>query len=141
MSKLPSAVQDLMALIFNQEYFANTMTSFNYDANKMPLGKLSKNAISRGYQALKSLAELLNDHSLAASEYNLSYSEATEYLSNQFYSFIPHAFGRNTPPVIRSDEMLQKEVELLQSLGMSFIRSFVVKSSTITLANICSQVT
>lgn len=117
------------------------MTSFNYDANKMPLGKLSKNAISRGYQALKSLAELLNDHSLAASEYNLSYSEATEYLSNQFYSFIPHAFGRNTPPVIRSDEMLQKEVELLQSLGMSFIRSFVVKSSTITLANICSQVT
>ena len=88
----------------------------NYDANKLPLGKLSKATITRGYQALKDLSALLNDTSLAASKYSMSFPAAAEQLSNLYYSYIPHSFGRNRPPVIQHDDMLKKEVDLMDSL-------------------------
>ncbi|KAK1724167.1 poly polymerase catalytic domain-containing protein [Colletotrichum acutatum] len=116
-SSLPQPVQDLMGLIFNQQYFREAMTSMNYDANKLPLGKLSKNTILRGFQVLKDLAALFNDSTLADSEYHMSVPAATEHLSNSYYSLIPHAFGRNRPPIIGSGAMLKKEVDLLDSLS------------------------
>ncbi|KAK4463012.1 putative poly polymerase 2 [Cladorrhinum samala] len=116
-STLKPAVQDLMQLIFNQQFFANAMSSMNYDANKLPLGKLSKATITRGFQSLKDLAALLDDNTLAQSEYNLPYNKAVEQLSNTFYSLIPHDFGRNRPPVINSSQMVKKEIELLESLS------------------------
>jgi poly [ADP-ribose] polymerase len=114
---LEPAVQKLMQLIFNQQYFDATMSSLNYDANKMPLGKLSKATITRGFQALKDLSALIDDPTLAASTYGTAYGPAVEQLSNSFYSLIPHAFGRNRPPVIQDQQMLKKEIELLESLS------------------------
>ncbi|KAI1754104.1 poly polymerase catalytic domain-containing protein [Xylaria castorea] len=116
-SKLSKPVQALMQLIFNQEYFTNAMTDLNYDSAKLPLGKLSKATISRGFQALKDLSSLLDDPSLAASQYGTSFPEAAEQLSNAFFTIIPHAFGRNRPPVIQNQPALKKEIELLESLG------------------------
>ena len=116
-STLSQPVQDLMALIFNQQYFAATMTDLNYDVNKLPLGKLSKFTITRGYQALKDLSALIDDPALAQSEYGTSYQAATEHLSNAFYSLIPHAFGRNRPPIIQDQTMLDREIDLLDSLS------------------------
>ncbi|CAK3869542.1 Poly [ADP-ribose] polymerase 2 [Lecanosticta acicola] len=113
---LKAPVKSLMELIFNQQYMADTMIHLNYDSEKLPLGKLSKATIGRGFQTLKSLSELLDDQSLAQSEHDLPYQDALEQLSNRFYSFIPHAFGRNRPPVISDNNMLKREVELLESL-------------------------
>ncbi|KAM0248132.1 hypothetical protein ACHAQJ_009577 [Trichoderma viride] len=110
-------VKSLMELIFNQQYFQATMTSLNYDANKLPLGKLSKATITRGFQQLKDLAALMDDASLATSKWNTTVSNATEMLSNMYYSIIPHAFGRNRPPIIRDNALLKKEIELLESLS------------------------
>lgn len=107
---LPTPTQELMKLIFNQSYFDATMTALNYDANKLPLGKLSKGTIARGFQALKDLSVLL-DKSDADSRAQV------EELSNLYYSVIPHAFGRNRPPVIRDDGSLKREIELLESLS------------------------
>jgi poly [ADP-ribose] polymerase len=107
---LEAPVQELMKLIFNQSYFDATMTALNYDANKLPLGKLSKGTIARGFQALKDLSILLDnpDPNIRAQ---------AETLSNLFYSVIPHAFGRNRPPVINTIAVLKKEIELLESLS------------------------
>ncbi len=116
-SKLSKPVQALMQLIFNQEYFTNAMSDLNYDSAKLPLGKLSKAMISRGFQALKDLSALLDDPSLAASQYGTSFPQAAEQLSNLFFTIIPHSFGRNRPPVIQTQTMLKKEIELLESLG------------------------
>jgi hypothetical protein len=115
-STLEPAVQQLMQLIFNQQYFNAAMSSLNYDANKLPLGKLSKATITRGFQALKDLSALIDDHSLAAN-YGMAYGPAVEQLSNTFYSLIPHAFGRNRPPVINDQSMVKTEIELLESLS------------------------
>ncbi|KAK5132053.1 hypothetical protein LTR08_000390 [Meristemomyces frigidus] len=107
-STLAPPVRSLMELVFNQTFFDAAFTSMNYDANKLPLGKLSKTTITRGFQALKDLAAALNDPTRGGE---------TEDLSNMYYSLIPHAFGRNRPPVIRGIELLKKEVELLESLS------------------------
>ncbi|EAQ82970.1 hypothetical protein CHGG_10788 [Chaetomium globosum CBS 148.51] len=116
-SKLEPAVQQLMGLIFNQQYFNAAMSSLNYDAKKLPLGKLSKATITRGFQTLKDLSALIDDPTSAQTTYGMAYGSAVEQLSNTFYSLIPHAFGRNRPPVIGSQAMLKSEIELLESLS------------------------
>jgi len=93
------------------------MDSLNYDANKLPLGRLSKHTIMRGFSALKDLSVLLNNLSLAQSSYQLSPQGAIEYLSNMYYSYIPHSFGRTRPPIISSDHMIKREIELMESLS------------------------
>jgi poly [ADP-ribose] polymerase len=65
---------------------------------------------------LKELSDLIDDQSLAASMYETTVAQATENLSNAYYSTIPHSFGRNRPPIINSNEMLKREIELLESL-------------------------
>ena len=35
------------------------MTDANFEANKMPLGKLSKETIKKGYQVLKQIEEVI----------------------------------------------------------------------------------
>lgn len=116
-SKLPLPVQKLMEFIFNPTFVDATMADLNYDAKKLPLGKLSKNTITRGFQTLKDLMELFDDQSLAQERYNMAYAPAVESLSNQYYSVIPHAFGRNRPPVIANEGMLRRELDLLESLS------------------------
>jgi poly [ADP-ribose] polymerase len=114
---LPQQVRQVMELIFNQNFFNATMSSLNYDANKLPLGKLSKATILRGFQQLKDLAALMDDPALSMSQWNMSVAAATEHLSNTYYSLIPHAFGRNRPPIINNEAHLKKEIELLESLS------------------------
>lgn len=113
---LEPPVRALLELIFNQQYVAATMNSLNYDANKLPLGKLSKTTITRGFQALKNLSALLDNASLAV-DYDMSAQAATEHLSNLYYSLIPHSFGRDRPPIIYSVDQLKREIELLESLS------------------------
>lgn len=56
-SKLDPKVQDLIRLIFDMKMMAKQMKEIGYDAKKMPLGKLAKKSISKGYEILKSLME------------------------------------------------------------------------------------
>ncbi|KAI9837348.1 MAG: hypothetical protein M1819_000422 [Sarea resinae] len=116
-STLPEPVQHLMELIFNRSFMSNAMADFSYDANKLPLGKLSKRTISNGFEALKEIAELLGNSSLASSRYSVSYQMALETLCNRFYTTIPRSFGRNRPPLIDRDSHLKREIDLLESLS------------------------
>jgi poly [ADP-ribose] polymerase 2/3/4 len=127
-STLPLPVQNLMELIFNDQFFAATMQDLNYDKNKLPLGKLSKRTLQQGYQALKSLSEEMGDLDYVSSLTTQSGQRIIE-LSNLYYTLIPHAFGRRVPPVIRSYEMLKKEVELLESLSDMSIAQTIMKDA------------
>ncbi|GKT41302.1 poly [ADP-ribose] polymerase 2-B [Colletotrichum spaethianum] len=87
----------------------------------------NKNTILRGFQALKDLGALFNDPTLADSKYSMTVPAATEHLSNLYYTLIPHAFGRNRPPIIRSGDMLKKEIDLLDSLSDMKVASDLMK--------------
>ena len=104
----PNPFADLMGLIFNASYITGTLAELDYDAEKMPLGKLSKKTVLQGYEVLKDLSILIGDSS--------SDGETIANLSNRYFSLIPHAFGRNRPPVISRPDMVKKEVTLLENL-------------------------
>jgi poly [ADP-ribose] polymerase len=128
-SKLPEPVQQLIAFIFNQQHFYSTMAQMSYDANKLPLGKLSKRTLQNGFQILKDLSELINNQSLAMSKYSMSYGAATQELSNRYFTIIPHVFGRNRPPVINVPELMKKEIDLLENLTDMEIANTIMKQS------------
>lgn len=119
-SKLTKPVQNLIELIFNQNYQQEALNAMNYDNEKMPLGKLSKGTISRGFQALKELAALID---------NPTTSAEIEQVSNRYYSVIPHAFGRNRPTIINNNQLLKREIELLESLSDMKEASDMLKAS------------
>lgn len=129
---LDKPIRDLVELIFNQTYFTQTMQSFNYDANKLPLGKLGRTTITRGFQALKDLSAVLNDPDVANRDHNMTATKAIQHFSNMYYSVIPHSFGRNRPPVINALNMLKREVEMLESLSDMKAASDIIKAETDT---------
>ncbi|KAH7459637.1 hypothetical protein FOMA001_g19893 [Fusarium oxysporum f. sp. matthiolae] len=108
---------EVVANFHRRQRFRITISVLKYDAIKLPLGKLSDTTITRGFQQLKDLAALIDDPAVASSKWNMGFAEATEHLSNTYYSFIPHRFGRKQPPIIRDDILLKKEIELFQSLS------------------------
>lgn len=122
-SNLTKPVQRLMELIFNQQYFAASLNEMSYDAQKLPLGKLSKRTLMMGYEKLKALADLIGD------TYAPGRQVAIAEMSDAYYTVIPHVFGRNRPPVIGSDDRLKKEIALLESLSDMEIANALMKES------------
>ncbi|OAA72364.1 poly polymerase 2 ADP-ribosyltransferase 2 [Cordyceps fumosorosea ARSEF 2679] len=125
---LDDSTKALMEMIFNNSFMQATLAELNYDANKLPLGKLSKATILRGFEQLKSLSDLFDDNALAASRWNMTVPAATEHLSNTYYSLIPHDFGRQRPPIISDERRLKREVELLESLSDMKIAADLMKA-------------
>ncbi|XP_053492698.1 protein mono-ADP-ribosyltransferase PARP3 isoform X1 [Ictalurus furcatus] len=105
---LGDATQRLIKLIFNNDMFKEAMESMNLDIKKMPLGKLSKHQIAKGFDALDEIAEAIKKKS----------NEGTlAELTSKFFTIIPHNFGRNRPPVIKDDDILQNKKEMLLVLA------------------------
>ena len=78
-SKLPRQTQRLMELIFNQNHFNAVLESIGYNANKLPLGKLSKATLKQGFEYLKELASLIKHPTLAQNKYGLSQAEVSSF--------------------------------------------------------------
>ncbi|KAJ4389019.1 hypothetical protein N0V93_006481 [Gnomoniopsis smithogilvyi] len=119
---LDDSVQKLMQFIFDDRLFAATMLDMNYDNEKLPLGKLSKASIMRGFSTLKDLSAMIQS---SGADPN---SVAIESTSNLFYSLIPHAFGRRRPPVINNLALVKKEIELLEALADMKDAATIMKS-------------
>ncbi|PGH29060.1 poly [ADP-ribose] polymerase [[Emmonsia] crescens] len=126
---LSRPVQELVGLIFNQQYMLSTMASMSYDAKKLPLGKLSKRTLMSGFQVLKDLSEMVANPSIAMQKYNQPFGFAAELLSNQYFTLIPHVFGRSRPPVIGSLDLIKREVELLETLTDMEIANEIMKDA------------
>lgn len=106
-SRLPVPTQNLLKLIFNEDHFDAALRSIGYDSDELPLGKLGKQALRKGFEHLQNIADLLNDISLAQTVHSMSFpavrimiklclqatelidSQAIESLTNQYYSTIP----------------------------------------------------
>ncbi|KAJ5766152.1 uncharacterized protein N7511_003768 [Penicillium nucicola] len=128
-SALSKPIQSLMKFIFNNNHVLEALAAMSYDAKKMPLGKLSKRSMTNGFLVLKELSELLAAPATANATYGLSYMDAIEYLSDRYYTLIPHVFGRNRPPTIASNEQIKKEVELLEALTDMDVTNEIMKDN------------
>ncbi|KAL3475538.1 poly polymerase catalytic domain-containing protein [Aspergillus californicus] len=113
---LSEDVQRVLGLIF-QKTVLSTTSSTLYDARKLPIGRLSKDTLLEGYNALQSLSDLIQSPLLSRSKYWTSFETATAKLSSEYLSIIPHRFGQNKPPVLCTPQHIQKELELLDELA------------------------
>ncbi|KAJ3004155.1 hypothetical protein NUW54_g4948 [Trametes sanguinea] len=57
------------------------------------------------------------------------FQQAVNDLTNEYYSIIPHVFGRGRPIVINSIERLRTELELVEALGDMTVASEVIESA------------
>lgn len=105
---LDAPTQSLMKLIFDNDMFKDAMKSFDIDVKKMPLGKLSKTQIAKGFECLEELEEALKKKKP---------KNTLNALSSKFYTLIPHDFGRRIPPTIDNAETLRQKMDMLLVLG------------------------
>jgi poly [ADP-ribose] polymerase len=84
-----------------------TMVELQIDVKKMPLGKLSKKQINKGYEILKEVEDILSKPS---SNTNAKLIDC----SNRFYTLIPHDFGFKLPAIINNKKVLEAKLEMLE---------------------------
>jgi poly [ADP-ribose] polymerase len=76
-------VKKLLEFIFDLKLMNQQMKEIGYDANKMPLGKISQNMIKNGYDILCKIEAVIRGE-----------TKGDLYeLSSSFYTIIPHNFG------------------------------------------------
>lgn len=92
-------MQDLICMLFDIDAMKRTMVEFELDLTKMPLGKLSKKQIEQAYSVLSQTQNLLNNNETQEAKF--------VDISNQFYTLIPHDFGRKSPPIINNHELIK----------------------------------
>jgi len=107
---LPEQLQSLIELMCNKQLLKDTLIEMDVDIEKFPLGKLSQTQVDVGYAMLGQLQDaIIGDLP--------NKKEKLTFLSNQFYTSIPHNFGMRKPPLIDSLELLKQKIEMLDVLG------------------------
>lgn len=76
-SELPIQTQRLMELIFNESHFNSVLEQIGYNADKLPLGKLGKPTLKKGFEHLQELASLIKNPSLSQTKYGKSQREVS----------------------------------------------------------------
>jgi len=123
---LEKRLQATVQLIFNHDMFKEGLKELGLDVDKMPLGKLSKTQVDKGTKILEDL------------EKALEHGKSKEYgtLTSQYYTTVPHNFGRTKPPVIATKEQLQKEFTMLNALNDIVIGVQASKNTVKTASNV-----
>lgn len=108
-SYLEPRLKSLIDLIFDSNMLARSMLDLKIDIKRMPLGKLNRSLIMKGYGVLKEIETVL-----------LSTDDTQRFklpsLSSQFYTLIPHDFGRTVPEAIDNFSLLKLKMRQLETL-------------------------
>ncbi|KAG3014652.1 hypothetical protein PC119_g12059 [Phytophthora cactorum] len=111
-SRLPTEVQDFLTLVADHTElsYAYTVTDelLGDAIMKLPLGRLSKTTIKRGYETLEEIYEALRSRQVSRARLS--------NLSSHFYSLIPH---HSRLEVIDTMVKLGKKVQLMAEVGAS----------------------
>ncbi|CEG48226.1 poly polymerase catalytic domain containing protein [Plasmopara halstedii] len=123
-STLHETIQDVLKLICDADLITQEMANMNLDLKRLPLGKLSKTQISQGYALLQQLSQALNEieelnkiNTETKPSARRSRARHSSRLSSDFYTLIPHNFGRNLPPMIDSLDEVKLKIDLLEVLA------------------------
>ncbi|XP_009617761.1 poly [ADP-ribose] polymerase 1 isoform X1 [Nicotiana tomentosiformis] len=107
-SKLAPPLIELMKMLFNVETYRAAMMEFEINMSEMPLGKLSKRNIQKGFEALTEIQNLLSgtNHDPAVKETLLVDA------SNRFFTVIPSIH----PHVIKDEDDFKLKIKMLEAL-------------------------
>jgi len=105
-SALPKQTQELINLIFDLDMFKQQMAKFELNVKELPLGKLSLVQINKGFAVLEKISAAIN-----------SGGGNFQALCSEFYTVIPHSFGRQVPPIFKDAESVQNKKDMLSVLS------------------------
>ncbi|CAK9216513.1 unnamed protein product [Sphagnum troendelagicum] len=106
-SKLHPRVINLMRMLFDIETYKAAMMEFEINMSEMPLGKLSKRHIEKGYQVLTEIQNIMAKDELSAVKDGLLVDA-----SNRFFTLIPTVH----PSVISDHTILKSKIGMLEAL-------------------------
>ncbi|KAG6785819.1 hypothetical protein NC652_005430 [Populus alba x Populus x berolinensis] len=107
-SKLAPPLVELMKMLFDVETYRAAMVEFEINMSEMPLGKLSKNNIQKGFEALTEIQNLLSSNAHDPSIKESLIIDA----SNRFFTVIPSFH----PHAIRDEDDFKSKVKMLDAL-------------------------
>ncbi|KAF5732644.1 hypothetical protein HS088_TW17G00174 [Tripterygium wilfordii] len=95
--------------------------ALGYNAKRLPLGKLSKSTIMKGYDVLRRIADFIDQPDKGK----------LEQLSGEFYTIIPHDFGfrKMSEFIIDNSYTLKSKLEMLEALGQIEVAASSFKDS------------
>ncbi|XP_048538194.1 poly [ADP-ribose] polymerase 2-like [Triticum urartu] len=108
-TKLETQTARFISVICDISMMKQQMMEIGYNAEKLPLGKISKSTIRKGYSILKRISSALPK----ADPIQL------EELTGEFYTVIPHDFGfkKMREFIIDTPEKLKAKLEMVEALG------------------------
>ncbi|PHU22660.1 Poly [ADP-ribose] polymerase 1 [Capsicum chinense] len=107
-SKLAPPLMELMKILFNVEAYRAAMMEFEINMSEMPLGKLSKRNIQKGFEALTEIQSLLSGTNLDTTAKETLLVDA----SNRFFTVIPSIH----PHVIKDEDDFKLKIKMLEAL-------------------------
>ncbi|KAL1190688.1 Poly [ADP-ribose] polymerase 1 [Cardamine amara subsp. amara] len=107
-SKLAPPLIELMKMLFDVETYRSAMMEFEINMSEMPLGKLSKHNIQKGFEALTDIQKLLTESDPQPSIKENLLVDA----SNRFFTMIPSIH----PHIIRDEDDFKSKVKMLEAL-------------------------
>ncbi|XP_015159900.1 poly [ADP-ribose] polymerase 2-like isoform X2 [Solanum tuberosum] len=121
-TKLAAPIAKFISLICDINMMRQQMMEIGYNANKLPLGKLSKTTIFKGYDVLKNIADVIGQ----------SNRRLLEDLSSQFYTVIPHDFGfqKMCEFVIDTPPKLKCKIEMVEALAEIEVTTKLLEDKT-----------
>ncbi|KAL5701307.1 NAD(+) ADP-ribosyltransferase [Ranunculus cassubicifolius] len=107
-STLDPRIAKFLSLICNLRMMKQQMMEIGYNAEMLPLGKLSKSTILKGFGVLKRIYEVIGQ----------SDRKTLEQLSGEFYTVIPHDFGykKMSEFVIDTQKKLKRKLQMVEAL-------------------------
>ncbi|XP_031496360.1 poly [ADP-ribose] polymerase 2 [Nymphaea colorata] len=108
-TKLDPCIAQFISLICDISMMKQQMLEIGYNAEKLPLGKLSKSTIVKGYEVLRRISDVIGSLD----------KKKLEMLSGEFYTVIPHDFGfkKMSEFVIDTPQKLKQKLEMVEALG------------------------
>ncbi len=91
------------------EVMKKVMAEMNLDVEKLPLGKLQRDQITKCYKILAQIQKIL----LSGDKGKENVINA---LSNDFYSIIPHNFGIKKPTMIDHLLRIKEKIKVLEAV-------------------------
>ncbi|XP_010469693.1 PREDICTED: poly [ADP-ribose] polymerase 1-like [Camelina sativa] len=107
-SNLAPPLIELMKMLFDVETYRSAMMEFEINMSEMPLGKLSKHNIHKGFEALTEIQKLLTESDPQPSTKESLLVDA----SNRFFTMIPSIH----PHIIRDEDDFKSKVKMLEAL-------------------------
>lgn len=128
---LDERVQDFLTLVSDVKAMKSTMISLDIDTKKLPLGKLSKKQIDKGYTILSKIKlALKTTNSTDPASLTQAIKDDISDLSSQYYTVIPYVCGRKAPPVIETDKMIDTYTATLDELSNITVAAKIIKNSS-----------